>query len=157
MKKILFIILGFTSTLAFSQNSESKVSGYFSGSISIPGGSQSFKSRSYASVETGICYENLTAGFVIGRASLDKADFHNMFWELKASPSIQISPVYGYAVIGYGGYMDYKKSFLEYGAGIYYPFKKMSYFIQITNWDEINYFSAGLTYNFKFKKHVRNN
>ena len=93
MKKILFIILGFTSTLAFSQNSESKVSGYLSGSISIPGGSQSFKSRSYASIETGICYKNLTAGFVIGRASLEKADFHNMFWEIKASPAIQISPV----------------------------------------------------------------
>lgn len=157
MKRILFVIMALISISAFSQESKSKISGYVSGGLSIPGGTQSFKTRSYASIETGICYENLTAGLVIGRASLDKADFHNMFWELKASPSISLSPVFGYAVLGYGGYMDYKKSFLEYGVGILYPVKNTSYFMQITNWDEINYMSVGLTYNFKFKKHVRNN
>jgi len=157
MKKILIILLAFTPVIAFSQKEETKISGYVSGGISIPGGSQSFKSRSYASIETGICYENLTAGLVIGRANLEKADFRNMFWEVKTSPSFYMAPVFAYGVFGYGGYMDYKKSFLEYGAGIYYPSNKVSYFAQITNWDEINYLSVGLTYNFKFKKHVRNN
>lgn len=151
MKKILFVLFSLISLSCFSQD-DKKVSGYLSSGVSIPGGSQDFKSRSYASIESGICYQNLSAGFVLGRASLDEANFRNMFWEVKTSPSVWISPVFGYAVLGYGAYMDYKKSFLEYGVGISYPVKKTSYFAQITNWDEINYISLGLTYNFKFKK-----
>jgi hypothetical protein len=152
MKRILFTIASLISLSVFSQEKNPKITGYVSAGLSIPGGSQSFKTRSYASIESGICYENVTAGLVIGRASLDKADFRNMFWEIKASPSIQISPVLGYAVLGYGGYFDYKKSFLEYGFGVYYPFKRFAYFAQVTNWDEVNYMTVGLIYNFKIQK-----
>lgn len=152
MKKILFTLFVLSSLSLFSQNEKKPIGGYVSGGISIPGGSQSFESRSYASIETGISYDNVSAGFVIGRANLEEANFQNMFWEVKASPSVWMSPVFGYAVLGYGAYMDYKRSFLEYGAGVSLPIKNMAYFAQITNWDEINYVSVGLTYNFKYRK-----
>jgi hypothetical protein len=156
MKKILFLALSLYTLNVFAQK-EPAITGYVSGSISVSPGSLSFKERSYPSIETGICYKNLTTGVVIGRSSLDKMDFKNMFWEWKVSPSIDMGAVSGYLVLGYGGYMDVNKYFLEYGTGVYCLVKNVSYFVQITNWDEINYFSAGLTYNFKFKRNVRNN
>jgi len=158
MKKILFsIALSIASISVFSQTKEPEITGYVSGGLSMSGGSNDFKSMSYASIETGICYKNLGIGAIIGRASLENADFKNMFWEIKASPSKDLGVVTGYGVLGYGRYMDYRKSFIEYGLGMYWSCNKLSYFAQISDWDNAKYITLGLTYNFKFKKDVRNN
>lgn len=117
-------------------------------------GTGEFQVNSYPSIESGITVKNVSFGAVFGRSSLDfstKDLVGNYFWELKTAISTPTEFFNGYGVyglLGYGGYFDGSRFFIEYGAGMSYGPNKIGYFAQWSNWDNYNYVSIGLSYSF---------
>jgi hypothetical protein len=112
-----------------------------------------FNTGSYSSLEFGVIYNDVAAGLVFGRGSLqgvfDKTDnIRNYFYELKVSPSFPIGKVYGNIILGVGGYIDTKHNFIEYGLGVSYTHKKIGYGVSFTNWDGVDYVTPSITFNF---------
>ena len=159
MKNLLTIIGLFLATMSFAQTTDSTscckktpITGYVSYGVSMTNGSD-FKTSSYSGIEGGIMKGNLGLGVVFGRGSLagafDKTDnIHNYFWEAKMTGSFPIGNVSGTILMGYGGYIDTKHSFIEYGVGISYSVGKFAYGATYSNWDGVNYVTPGITYNF---------
>jgi len=131
---------------------ESKIFPYVSYGLSVTN-SQDFKSSSYTSLEGGVMYENLSFGLMIGRGSLaglgSKQDrITDYFYELKTSASFPLGMLSGSILLGYGGYIDTKHMFIEYGVGLSYTPNKIGYGLSLSNWDGINYITPFICYNF---------
>jgi hypothetical protein len=155
MKKILSFLFLFISVLMFGQDSTSskKYTPYVSAGLSISS-SNDFSLGSYPSIEIGLSGKNISGGLIFGRSSLkglgEKSDvIASYFYEAKTSISKSINnsaSIYG--LFGIGIYGDFKRNFIEYGAGFSYSFGKLSYFVQSSNWDNTWYITPELTFNF---------
>ena len=137
---------------SWGQCSENTLNKYVSWGVSMSNNSD-FNTGSYSSLEFGVVYNDVAAGLVFGRGSLqgvfDKTDnIRNYFYELKVSPSFPIGKVYGNIILGVGGYIDTKHNFIEYGLGVSYTHKKIGYGVSFTNWDGVDYVTPSITFNF---------
>lgn len=140
------------SVESWSQCGENTLNKYVSWGVSMSNNSD-FNTGSYSSLEFGVIYNDVAAGLVFGRGSLqgvfDKTDnIRNYFYELKVSPSFPIGKVYGNIILGVGGYIDTKHNFIEYGLGVSYTHKKIGYGVSFTNWDGVDYVTPSITFNF---------
>jgi hypothetical protein len=152
MKKLLLVLMVLVSVESWSQCSENALNKYVSWGVSMSNNSD-FNTGSYSSLEFGVIYNDVAAGLVFGRGSLqgvfDKTDnIRNYFYELKVSPSFPIGKVYGNIILGVGGYIDTKHNFIEYGLGVSYTHKKIGYGVSFTNWDGVDYVTPSITFNF---------
>lgn len=156
MKKILLSILMFGCLGITAQtDTTKKISAYASIGLSLTNTvDTTFKTLNYPSVEVGVMVDNICLGFVFGRSSLlgigAKTDnINNYFYELKTTLCQPIAySISGVFILGYGGYMNSKTNFIEYGAGISYSHKKIGYNLTYSNWDKINYITPSITINF---------
>jgi hypothetical protein len=152
MKKLLLVLMVLVSIESWGQCSENTLNKYVSWGVSMSNNSD-FNTGSYSSLEFGVVYNDVAAGLVFGRGSLqgvfDKTDnIRNYFYELKVSPSFPIGKVYGNIILGVGGYIDTKHNFIEYGLGVSYTHKKIGYGVSFTNWDGVDYVTPSITFNF---------
>ncbi len=161
MKKILVLltlmISAFVSAQTIESKEESKIGYYGALGLSIGNSSDSdFQHTSYPSIEAGITKDNVTLGLAVGRSNL--ADFgkelkgsniNNYWYEAKGTASTPIGITNGYIVLGVGNYINTDTVFIEYGAGINYTLKKITYFVQASNWDRVWYNSVGVSFNLK--------
>jgi hypothetical protein len=156
MKHLLTIICLFLVTNTFAQNSadttKPKVTGYLSIGLSVTNSSD-FLTSSYTGLEGGIMYRDFGTGLVFGRGSLrglgsDSDDITNYFVEGKVSYSHTFKMVTFTPFFGYGGYINTKHKFIEYGIGASYTIKNISIGVAFSNWDETNYLTPNITYNF---------
>lgn len=152
MKKLLLVLMVLVSVESWGQCSENSLNKYVSWGVSMSNNSD-FNTGSYSSLEFGVIYNDVAAGLVFGRGSLqgvfDKTDnIRNYFYELKVSPSFPIGKVYGNIILGVGGYIDTKHNFIEYGLGVSYTHKKIGYGVSFTNWDGVDYVTPSITFNF---------
>jgi hypothetical protein len=152
MKKLLLVLMVLVSIESWGQCSENTLNKYVSWGVSMSNNSD-FNTGSYSSLEFGVIYNDVAAGLVFGRGSLqgvfDKTDnIRNYFYELKVSPSFPIGKVYGNIILGVGGYIDTKHNFIEYGLGVSYTHKKIGYGVSFTNWDGVDYVTPSITFNF---------
>lgn len=157
MKKLLVIFGLFIATMSFAQSTDSTakktpITGYISYGLSMTNSSD-FASSSYTGIEGGIMKGNLGLGAVFGRGSLkglgsNTDDIHSYFWEAKMTGSFPIGNVSGTVLMGYGGYIDTKNMFIEYGVGISYTVGKMAYGMTYSNWAGTNYVTPNITFNF---------
>jgi hypothetical protein len=153
MKKTLLILAALISTCAFAQNDSTKTSlaPYVCVGLSATNSSD-FKASSYTGIEVGAMYDNIGMGLVFGRGSLDgmfkNDNINNYFYEVKAIGAFPLGSLGGSVILGYGGYIDSKHRFIEYGAGISYSVGKFSYGVMGSNWDGITYVTPSITYNF---------
>jgi hypothetical protein len=151
MRKLLVVLIIMCSALSWSQCSENALNKYVSWGISLSNNSN-FNSGSFSSLEGGIIYNDVALGLVFGRGNLQSVfrndDIKNYFYELKLSPSFPIGKVYGNIILGAGSYVDTKHNFIEYGLGISYTHKKISYGVSYSNWDGVDYITPSIAYNF---------
>jgi hypothetical protein len=155
MKKTLLILVALISTCAFAQTesccTEPRLSPYISYGLSVTNSSD-FKTSSYTGLEVGAMYDNIGAGIVFGRGSLagmfKQDDIRNYFYEVKAIGTFPLGSLTGSVILGYGGYIDTKHNFIEYGGGISYSVGRVSYGITGSNWDGITYVTPSITFNF---------
>ena len=148
MKK-LFLLM-FTIATAFASAQTTDV--YISGGLSMTNG-EDFKNNNYASLEAGICKNEMGFGAVFGRSFLDGAFrkddiIGNYFWELKTSYTKDFGKsTKFYFLLGYGGYFSSSRYFIEYGGGFSYSLSpKFSLFLQYSNWDKVNFVTPGFSY-----------
>ncbi len=133
-----------------TDSTSKKYNPYISGGISISS-SNDFSVGSYPSIEMGLQGKNISVGLIFGRSNFKglgkKTDaISNYFYESKTSFSIPINKYsVAYGLFGIGVYGDFKRTFIEYGAGFSYSFGKISYFVQSSNWDGTWYVTPGLT------------
>ena len=156
MKHLLTIICLFLVTNTFAQNSADTtkpiVTGYLSIGLSVTNSSD-FLTSSYTGLEGGIMYRDFGTGLVFGRGSLrglgsDSDDITNYFVEGKVSYSHTFKMVTFTPFFGYGGYINTKHKFIEYGIGASYTIKNISIGVAFSNWDGTNYLTPNITYNF---------
>ena len=138
--------------VATTDTSKLKVCGYLSWGISVTNSSNFFES-SYTGLEGGITYGDFGAGLIFGRGSLSglgsKGDnIQNYFYEAKTFYSHPIGKFTPSILFGFGGYIATKHNFIEFGAGVSYSVKKMSYGITVSDWDGKPYLTPSVTYNF---------
>lgn len=154
MRKLVVLVALFVSTLAIAQTSKEvtlTLTPYVSAGLSMTDGE--FETASYPTVELGTGLNKyLSVGVVFGRGNFDGI-FENgdrmsdYFLEGKAQLTIPVGPVNVYGLFGAGNYLNNPHSFIEYGGGISKSItKRLSIFAQITNWDDVNYFTPGVTY-----------
>ena len=140
MKKILILMMVVFSTIAYSQ----ETTPYIAAGLSMSNaGVGDFNSNSYPSAEIGIMRNNFTLAAVFGRNNLLDADNSGYWTEGKTAYSFPIGVVNGYALLGIGAYFD-GGMFIEYGFGVSKDFNNnLGGFIQVSNWDVINYITPG--------------
>ena len=149
---ILALICLMSTMVGQTDSTNSKITGYISYGLSVTNSSD-FKTSSYTGIEGGIMRDNISLGAIFGRGSLagmgkptDSID--NYFYEAKISASYPIGSLSGSVLLGYGGYINTKHQFIEYGGGITYNVGKMGYSVMISNWDQVTYLSPSITLNF---------
>lgn len=162
MKKFIAFIVLCIATTTFAQGrfpqqfidstaTKNNFDVYVSPSLSIGNSNGStFEQTSYASVEFGVCKNDVSYGVVLGRANLDfkgKDNVNNYWYEAKVSPSFPLGKLNGFVLLGVGNYVDTKKIFIEYGGGFSCKPKKITYFAQVSNWDGLWYMSPGISFN----------
>lgn len=134
-----------------STNVKKNLDVYVSTSLSISNSSEStFDNTSYASVEVGLCKGDVSLGLVLGRGNINfksKDVVSNYWYEAKVTQSFPIGKLDGFVLMGIGNYIDTQKVFVEYGGGLSYKPKKVTYFSQVSNWDGIWYVSPGIMFN----------
>lgn len=114
----------------------------------------SFSESCYPSIEGGVTYSNISLGIVLGRGSFkgfgSSSDvIQNYYYEIKASPSFPLGIVDANIIFGIGSYINAPNAmFIEYGSGISYTKNKLTYGVNYTNWDGVDYITPCLTYNF---------
>ena len=163
MKKLIILALIFTSIsfLGAQQNLSSNdgqkthqndsletsdVSFYTSFGLSIGNqGSNTFKNTSYLSIENGICYKDFFGGIVIGNGDLN-LNKEYYFWEAKAGYTFPIGILNGSTFFGAGKYFS-RDVFIEYGAGLSYTYKKLSFGVCYSNWAGSDYITPSVTIN----------
>ncbi len=154
MKKIITLALICLTTIGYSQSdsTKSKTTNYISLGVSITN-SDDFKSSAYPSAEFGFTRENLSLGAIIGRGSfagLGGVDdnFQSYYYEAKSTASYPLQALNLNLILGYGGYMGTSHMFIEYGLGFSLSQGKMGYGLTYSNWDNVNYISPCITFNF---------
>lgn len=151
MKKIILALLVLISTVTFAQETtENPYTYYLSTGISITN-SDDFQGSSFVSTEVGVMRDNISVGAVLGRNNLvnigENESFNNYWYEGKVAVSFPLGKVDGYALAGVGSYIENGNIFTEYGLGVSKYFKGFGVFVQMSNWDSVNYISSGLTFN----------
>lgn len=158
MRKIVVLLTCMWAVSSFAQDStkccvnKTPITGYVSYGLSMTN-SNDFATSSYTGIEGGIMKGNLGLGVVFGRGSLaglGKTDdnIRSYFYEAKMTASFPIGNVNGTVLFGYGGYIDTKHQFIEYGIGISYSIGKFAYGATYSNWDGMNYVTPNITFNF---------
>jgi len=152
MKKLLIFILSLMIINTYGQNDSSKINMYTNIGLSLTNGDD-FKSNSFAAIETGFVKSNISGGLAIGRGSLsginNTDNIKNYYYEIKTSAYYQIELVSANLIFGLGNFINTKYIFIEYGLGISYtPHKKISYCITYSNWNNVNYITPNISYNF---------
>lgn len=161
MKKITFIILVLLTKISYAQSDSieiesPKISKYLIFGVSISNGK--FSSSSHPSVEAGIMKKNICLGLVAGRSCFfnESGNSHiqvddnirEYFGELKTTILYPINNINCLVLLGVGGFIKTNKAFIEYGGGISYNRKILSYRITLNNWNKINYITPSLVINF---------
>lgn len=155
MKKLVLLLTCMWAIGTFAQDSinvNTKVTHYASIGLSLSNGDD-FNTGSYSSVEYGINYHNLSLGAVFGRGNLDgifrKGDaLRNYYFEVKSVGNFPVGILNGSVLFGWGGYFNTSHLFIEYGMGISYSHKKMTYGMTYSNWDGTDYMTPSITFNF---------
>ncbi len=162
MKKLLAVLaITLVTSLTFGQTDSShidcpKCPSTFNGTpyiglgISIPN-TTNFSASSYASIEAGVMFENLTVAGAFGVNNLDsfRGGINNYWYEGKVAYSFPLGVVDGYGVFGIGSYIGTKGSvFIEYGGGISKTFGDFGVAIGVSSWDGIIYMSPSVSYSF---------
>lgn len=159
MKKILTLLILTISLTSFAQTKDSlvvkekaKVCGYLALGLSITNSSD-FLNSNYLSLEGGATYKDFGAALVVGRGNLEgmfsKTDkIENYYLEGKVFYGFPIKMITLTPFIGYGGYINTKHMFIEYGAGISYTYKSVGFGLSYSNWDGVNYITPCVSYNF---------
>lgn len=161
MKKIISLVavlLIAASTFAQADSTKTKVTGYLSVGVSLTNSTQSgthsdFNTRSYPSLEGGVCYGSFCLGAIVGRGNFlnifKKNDaIENYYYEAKATGCIPIGNITGSVIFGTGQFFNTMHCFIEYGAGITYNKGKFGYGVTYSNWDGGNYLTPSITVNF---------
>ena len=161
---LLVILISMCSFTSFSQSDTVKMTccsskdsvknynTYLGGDISLSNGND-FKTNTFISMEYGVCSANFGAAVVFGRGNIDgmgrKGDnLTNYFLEGKVMGYIPIGNLVSTVMFGYGGYVNTPNMFIEYGAGIGYTKKNITYGILYSNWGGTNYITPNISYNF---------
>lgn len=173
MKKLFTILAIFATLFATAQShtdstaaccSKPKFAPYVSFGVSMTNSDESvrdttgtqtsaFRNKNYMGLEGGVCYGNLGLGLVLGRSFLQgtfASDDHisNYFTEVKSTVTQPVGNVNVTALFGYGCYLGTKRNFIEYGVGMSYSVNKFAYGMSYSNWDNNNYVTPSITYNF---------
>ena len=169
MKNIILIIgISLSSTCLRAQQKLSSNSGQkihmndsleantatFYTSIGISVGNQgdnTFKNTSYLSIENGIMYKDFFGGIVLGNSDLNLGK-DNYFYEGKAGYCFPIGILNGTTFFGIGSYFSVdpslkRSTFIEYGAGLSYTHKKVSFGVCYSNWAGSDYITPSVTIN----------
>jgi len=75
-------------------------------------------------------------------------NINNYYIEGKVFATKSIRNLSGAIFFGYGGYLNTSHHFIEYGLGVGYSIKKFTYGVSYSNWDNGNYITPSITYNF---------
>lgn len=153
MKNIIIlttIILISCSQLVAQDTTQTKPTFYTCIGISLSNG-EDFTKVCFPSIENGIMYKNFFGGLVFGRGNLygmlsEGDNIENYFYEGKIGAYFPIGVLTGVIYGGYGGYFK-PYNFIEYGGGITYTYKKVSFGLVYSNWDNVNYLTPSITYN----------
>jgi hypothetical protein len=158
MKNIFTLILALVFSKAiYSQNqpvaekhlndsTESEKVSFYSGvGISLGNEITNFKESAYLSIENGLMFHDFYGGIVLGNGDLRLED-KNYFYEIKAGYSFPIGILSGNTFFGYGRYFE-SSGFIEYGTGISYSCKKVSFGVSYSNWAGNDYITPSITYN----------
>ena len=148
MKNLLLALTLLFTITTFSQEESSKPSYYLAAGLSMTN-SDDFSDASYFSVEAGVMIDNVAFGAVFGRNNLTNTfnndSFNNYWYEGKIAVYRSLGLVDGYGVLGIGSYIGNGNLFLEYGLGISKEFENFGLFIQVSNWDGVNYITPGIS------------
>jgi hypothetical protein len=161
MKKILTILSLLVATSMFGQDTmtyvnqkkvKTPITPYVSVGLSMSN-MDNFRNGTYFGLESGVCIDNLSLGVVLGRGSVSGAfksgdKSSNYFYEAKSSGSFPLGKLNGVVFFGVGGYFNTSHMFIEYGTGFYYQSGHVSYGVSYSNWDNVNYVTPNVTYNF---------
>lgn len=123
---------------------------YISLDVSISNG-DTISLATYPSIEFGLSKENISLGLALGRNNFrfsDRDEIGRYYWEVKATASEQFGGVKGFILFGLGNYFTTGHVFIEYGSGILKSIKNTDFFIQVSNFDGVDYISLGVTFNF---------
>ena len=145
MKKALFILSLIVTFVASAQTP------FVSVGLSISEGD--FETNSYPSFEGGVSFTNVSVSGAFGRGSLsgtfsDNDQLSNYWYEAKVSPYLTVGDITGTVFMGVGQYIGTNHFFTDMGVGISYSTGNFSYGIAYNRWDEVNYVSPSITYNF---------
>jgi len=121
---------------------------YVAASVSITNGNDLGLST-YAMVEFGISYKNVSFGIGGGRGDLKFPEKDNMiFLEPKTSVTFYdagFAKCYGIAGVGGYFFRTTPHYFIEYGAGFIIPGKKYDTSMQYSTWDGSPFISLGIS------------
>lgn len=137
---------------AYAQNGGQKeVGGYAGISLSTSNG-DGLGNVMYPSVEGGVSVSNWTVGLCAGRRDLasrtGEEQGSDYFYEPKATVSMPIGSVKGFALFGAGGFFDTETYFVEYGFGAAWPCGPVDLSTQYSNWAGADYVSVGFSRSF---------
>ncbi len=148
MNKILLVLALLVSAATFSQEEKLQPSYYLAAGLSVTN-SGDFSNSSYFSVEGGVMYDNISFGAVVGRNNLsglfEDISLDNYWGEIKTAVSHPLGFVSIYGVLGAGAYFENGNMFIEYGAGLSKEFKNFGVFLQVSNWDGVDYITPGVS------------
>lgn len=150
MKNIFLALAILVSTISVAQQTDSSLSFYAATGLSMAN-SSNFEQSSYISAEVGGMYENVALAIVVGRNNLEgtfgsNESLNNYWYEGKVAVYQQVGAVDAYGLLGAGSYIENGDLFLEYGAGISKEFDALGVFIQVSNWDGVNYITPGVSF-----------
>lgn len=147
MKKFLVI---FSLMLTFAMSAQD-TNVYAIFGVSMSGGN--FAQNSYPSIEVGVTRTNVAVAVVFGRGALDgtfsdQDHITDYFYEAKIAPYYTIGRFTGNVFLGAGGYFGTNHYFTDLGLGLCYNVGDFGYGVAFNRWDEVNYLSPSITYNF---------
>lgn len=149
--KLLALAAVMLACAALQAQDKKDVGQYFGASLSVSNGT-GFGNASFASAEYGITVSNWSLGLCAGRKDLaprdGKEQGSDYFWEPKATASVSMGAVKGFALFGAGGFFDTETYFVEYGFGVAWPCGPVDLSTQYSNWAGADYVSIGFSRSF---------
>lgn len=140
-----------SASLSAQDGAKKEVGGYAGISLSTSNG-DGLGNVMYPSVEGGVAVSNWTLGLCAGRRDLaaheDGDQASDYFYEPKATVSMPIGAVNGFALFGAGGFFDTETYFIEYGFGVGWPCGPVTLSTQYSNWAGADYVSLGVSTSF---------
>lgn len=102
------------------------------------------------SIEVGFTKENISLGLSIGRDTFNYSSdkLSNYYVEPKITGSLPFGVLTGTLIFGVGKYINSTSNFIEYGSGLIYSVKQISYGITYSNFNKVDYISPSITYTF---------